>query len=136
MEEITLDAAKANLNEAIAFIDGQLDKTGCPAKSRMHIELAAEEIFVNIAEYAYAPGSGTVTIVLDTANNGTEVVITFSDSGIPYDPLAKKDPDLTLSSNDREVGGLGIFLIRKYMDDIRYEYKDGRNHLTITKKIA
>ena len=136
MEQMTLDATKTNLTEALAFIDGQLEKIGCSMKNQMQIDLAAEEIFVNIANYAYAPNSGPVTIELDTANGGSEVVITFSDSGTPFNPIAKEDPDTAASSEDREVGGLGILLIKNYTDAIHYEYKDGRNKLTITKKIA
>jgi len=136
MEQITLDATKANLTEALAFIDGQLEKIGCSMKNQMHIDLASEELFVNVANYAYAPATGPVTIKMEVAEDGSSVAITFTDSGIPYDPLAKEDPDITLSSEEREVGGLGIFLIKKYMDDIRYEFKDGQNNLTIIKKLS
>ncbi len=135
MKEITMKAIKSNLDSALAFIDEYLDEFGCPTKTRMQIDLAAEEIFVNIANYAYIPRSGTVTIRISLSEDHSQVNITFSDSGMPYDPLAKEDPDVTLPSEERQIGGLGIFLIKKYMDDVRYRFADGKNHLTIVKNL-
>ena len=134
MEELKLEATKANLDKVLSFIDGHLENNACSMKSQMQIDLAAEEIFVNIAQYSYAPGTGSATICLSVADGSAE--ITFIDSGIPYDPLAKEDPDITLSSEERQIGGLGIFLIKQYMDDVRYEYSDGQNKLTIVKKLS
>ena len=134
MEELKLEATKANLDKVLSFIDGHLENNACSMKSQMQIDLAAEEIFVNIAQYSYAPGTGSATIRLSVAEGSAE--ITFIDSGIPYDPLAKEDPDITLSSEERQIGGLGIFLIKQYMDDVRYEYSDGQNKLTIVKKLS
>ena len=91
----------------------------------MQIDLAVEEIFVNIANYAYRP----------VRENPLEVTLTFLDSGAPYDPLAKEDPDITLDVKDRQIGGLGIFLVKQTMDDVKYEYKNGRNILTLTKNL-
>jgi anti-sigma regulatory factor (Ser/Thr protein kinase) len=134
MEELKLEATKANLDKVLSFIDGHLENNACSMKSQMQIDLAAEEIFVNIAQYSYAPATGSATIRLSVADGSAE--ITFIDSGIPYDPLAKEDPDITLSSEERQIGGLGIFLIKQYMDDVRYEYSDGQNKLTIVKKLS
>ena len=134
MEELKLEATKENLDKVLAFIDSNLENNDCSMKSQMQIDLAAEEIFVNIAQYSYAPATGSATIQFSVTDGSAE--ITFIDSGIPYDPLAKEDPDITLSSEERQIGGLGIFLIKQYMDDVRYEYKDGKNNLTIVKKLA
>lgn len=136
MNELKIKAVKENLAQVTDFIDCLLDEAGCPLKIRMKIDLAVEEIFVNIALYAYAPGSGDVTVKVDFNDDRSQVLITFTDSGIPYDPLAKDDPDVTLSSQERQVGGLGIFLIKTYMDDIRYEYAAGTNNLTVVKNLV
>lgn len=95
-----------------------------------------EEVYVNIAHYAYAPGTGEVTVRLAFAEAPKKAVITFIDSGVPFDPLAKADPDVTLSAEERDIGGLGIYMTKKTMDEVHYEYKDGHNILTLTKEIA
>ena len=92
------------------------------------IDLAVEEIFVNIAHY-----SGSQEAVINCSFENDKVEITFSDSGVPFNPLAKADPDLTLNAEEREIGGLGIFLTKKFMDSVSYEYKDGMNCLRIIK---
>ena len=102
-------------------------------KTRSQIDLAVEEIYINIASYAYPDSEGNAEIIL-SENNG-EFVMTFIDEGVPYDPLAKEDPDVTLSAEERDIGGLGIFMTKKSMDNIRYEYKDGQNILTIEKNL-
>ena len=99
----------------------------------MQIEVAVEELFVNIAHYAYAPDTGSATIRTEITAGTAE--ITFIDSGVQYDPLAKPDPDVSLPASERQVGGLGIFMVKKSMDDMRYEYRDGKNILTIVKKL-
>ena len=98
----------------------------------MHI--AIDELFGNIAYYAYNPEIGIVTVRVEVTDNPLAVVIKFIDNGIPYDPLAKADPDTTLSVEERDVGGLGIYMVKKTMDDISYEYRDGQNILRIKKK--
>lgn len=129
---LVMEAERENLPQALAFIDKHLEEVGCPMKEQMQIDVAAEEIFVNIASYAYAPGRGKVMIHMDT--NEGEAAITFVDSGMQYDPLAKEDPDVTLSAEDRQIGGLGIFMVKNSMDDVRYEYKDNKNKLTLVKR--
>ena len=94
-----------------------------------------EEIFINIASYAYAPDKGRATVRVEVSGEPVSVTITFIDHGIPYDPLSRQDPDVTKSAEDREIGGLGIFLTRKIMDDLSYEYRDGKNILTLKKKL-
>ena len=90
---------------------------------------------MNIAHYAYAPGTGSATIHFEARTDPKRAVITFTDSGIPYDPLSRPDPDVTLSAEERQIGGLGIFMVKKSMDDIWYEYRDGHNVLTIVKNL-
>ena len=99
----------------------------------MQIELSLEEMFVNIAHYAYPDGDGWAEVHVRVTDKGAE--ITLVDGGIPYNPLDKEDPDVTLSVEEREVGGLGIFLVKKTMDDMTYVRRDGRNELTIRKRI-
>lgn len=135
MKEITIEARTENLDDVIAFVGGELENLNCGMKQQMQIELSVEEIFVNIAHYAYTPEIGTVTIHVDTDDSNT-VILTFIDSGVPYNPLAKTDPDITLSAEERQIGGLGIFMVKKNMDDVIYEYKDGQNILTLKKKLG
>ncbi len=135
IKEITMDAIMGNLDDALTFIEDYLGRFGCSEKSRMQIDLAAEEIFVNIAQYSYAPGMGDVTIRIGLSEDHSQVSITFIDSGIPYNPLTREDPDVTLSGEERQIGGLGIFLIKKYTDDIRYKFSEGCNNLTIVKNL-
>lgn len=133
--ELEIEATSENLQKVIDFVDSLLDSVDCPMKSKMQLDLAVEEIFVNIANYAYAPGRGNATVRVEVSGDPITVSIVFIDSGIPYDPLKKDDPDITLSAEDRQIGGLGIFMTKKVMDDISYEYKDGRNILTLKKTI-
>ena len=133
--EIEIEAEVANLHKVIRFIEKNLDETDCPMKAKMQISLAVEEIFVNIANYAYAPGKGKATVRVEVSEDPVVVTITFIDNGIPYDPLAKKDPDVTLPANQRRIGGLGIFLAKKTMDDIVYSYENGQNILKLKKNL-
>ena len=134
-KELTLDATVENLDTVISFVDEELEKMECSMKTQMQIDVAVEEIFVNIAHYAYTPDTGKATIRLETSEDPKSIAITFIDSGVPYDPLAKPDPDVTLSAEERQIGGLGIYMVKKSMDDMKYEYKDGHNVLTIRKNI-
>ena len=102
-------------------------------KVMMQIEIAVEEIYVNIVHYAYNPEIGKATIRCEVTDNPMQVIIQFMDSGVPFDPLAKEDADITLSAEEREIGGLGIFMVKKSMDEVSYEYKEGKNVLTIRK---
>lgn len=136
MDELNIEAAVENLNEVLGFVDQSLEKLNCPMKIQMQIDIAVEELFVNIAKYAYAPGKGNATVRVEVENDPLAVVITFIDKGVPYDPLAKKDPDITLSAEERQIGGLGIFMVKKSMDDIEYDYHDGQNILKIKKSIV
>ena len=133
--ELELEATTENLERVIEFVESRLAAVDCPMKSKMQLDLAVEEIFVNIANYAYAPGKGRATVRTEVSGDPVTVIITFIDRGIPYDPLKKEDPDITLSADKRGIGGLGIFMTKKVMDDITYEYKNGQNILTLKKTI-
>ena len=133
--EIEVEADIQNLPEVQAFVETHLEDVECPPKAQMQIGLAVEEIFVNIANYAYTPGRGNAIVRVEVTEEPVAVTITFLDHGIPYDPLAKTDPDVSLSAQERDIGGLGIFLAKKTMDDISYEYKNGQNILTLKKQL-
>ena len=135
MKELTVEATVENIPAVTDFVEAQLDELDCPMKTRMQIDIAIDELFSNIAHYAYNPGTGLATVQVDVAEDPPTVVITFVDMGVPYDPLAKEDPDVGLAAEDRAIGGLGIYMVKKSMDAIDYEYKDGRNILRIRKKI-
>ena len=133
MKELVIEAKKTNLDAVLSFIDEQLGEAECSKKTRMTIDVAVEELFVNISSYAYDPKIGTAVVQVSVHNEPLSVEITFIDNGKPYDPLAKPDPDVTLDAEHRQIGGLGIFMVKKSMDNVQYEYKDGRNILTIKK---
>ena len=134
MSELNIAATVENLDDVMAFVSSFLEELDCPGKVQMTIEIAVEEIFVNVAHYAYTPETGMVRIECRKLNNDTEIEISFEDEGIPFDPLAKADPDTTLSAEDRPIGGLGIYMVKKSMDDVHYEHKDGKNVFTMRKK--
>lgn len=133
--EIIVDAEKDKLPEVISFIDQHLEKAGCNIGTQIKIETAAEEIFVNVASYAYGTSKGDVQVRMEITNEPKQMLLTFIDGGAPFDPLKKEDPDITLSAEERQIGGLGIFMVRKIMDEVSYEYKDGKNILKLRKFI-
>ena len=135
MKELTLEAKVANLQQVLVLVDEKLTAMRCPMKILMQIDVAVEEIFVNVASYAYTPNTGSVTIRMDLQEKPRAVVITFIDSGIPYNPLAKEDPDVSLSAEERSIGGLGIFMVKKTLDKMEYEYTDQKNVLKMYKNI-
>lgn len=134
VKSITLDAITENLATVTDFINDELGRHDCSPKTLMQLDIAIDEIFGNIASYAYAPGTGKVTVQIRVDDKARAVRITFIDGGVPYNPLAKEDPNVKLSAEERKIGGLGIFLVKKSMDDMLYEYKDGKNRLTLVKK--
>ena len=135
MDRLTVKADIKELDQVLAFADGILESLDCSHKIQIQIDIALEELFVNIAHYAYPDSEGEVEIEVETDKDKRKIIITLIDSGIPYDPLKNEDPDITLAADDRPIGGLGIFMVKKSMDDMVYEYKDGKNRLTITKII-
>ena len=133
MKEITVGADVSNLPEVTDFVKEILEGCDCPVKAQMQIDVALDEIFSNIAFYAYED-KGDATVRVEVKDGGS-VEITFIDSGKPYDPLLKPDPDVTLSVAEREIGGLGIYMVKKTMDEVGYEYKDGKNVFRMKKYI-
>ncbi len=135
MEELTIEATIDNIPAVTEFVDRKLEELDCPMKIQAQIDVAIDELFSNIAKYAYNPDTGPATVRVEVENDPMAVIITFIDHGMPYDPLSNKDPDVNIGLEDRMIGGLGIFLVKKTMDDISYEYKDGQNILKIRKNI-
>ncbi len=133
--ELTVDAAVENIPAVTAFVEEALDAVDCSMKARMQLNVAIDEILSNVAQYAYAPGSGPVTVRFAFDAPTRTVKLTFLDKGLPYNPLEKEDPDVSLSAEDRPIGGLGIYLVKKTMDQAVYAYKHGQNILTIQKKV-
>lgn len=135
MKELTLPATIENIEKVTAFVNEQLEEIECPMKAQMQIDIAIDELFGNIAHYAYNPETGPATVRVEVTEEPISVVITFIDHGVPYDPLKKDDPDITLSAEERAIGGLGVFMVKKTMDEIFYEYRDGKNILRIKKNM-
>ena len=135
MKELTVKADRNNLLKVQVFIDEQLKAADCPMATQITIDVAVEELFVNVADYAYDGKTGNVTVRVVLHKNPLAAEITFIDSGKQYDPLANPDPDITLSAKDRKKGGLGVFVVKNTMDDMKYAYKDGKNVLTLTKNL-
>ena len=133
MHELVVDAQTEKLDEVLDFIDQHLDEWDCPMKTQTQINIAVEEIFVNIAHYAYEAHDGKARVTI--ARKGSNAEITFTDSGVPYNPLEKEDPDVTLSAEERQIGGLGIYIVKKSMDSVSYEHRDNNNVLTISNRI-
>ena len=135
MKELTIDATVENIVTVTSFVEEELEALACPMKAQMQIAVAIDELFGNIAHYAYNPDVGPATVRVEVMKSPLAVVITFIDTGVQYDPLARQEPDTTLSAEEREIGGLGIYMVKKSMDEITYSYKDGQNILQIRKNI-
>lgn len=133
--EITVPAEIGKLKDVNDFIVEKLNELDCSPRAQIQLEIAIEEIFVNIANYAYNPIIGKATVRMDVDEEANTVSLQFEDEGTPYNPLAREDPDITLGVEERGVGGLGIYMTKKSMDDVGYSYKNGKNILVITKKI-
>lgn len=131
--DLKTEARAENLPQVLGLLESVLDQTSCSLKVRMQLEVAVEEIFINIASYAYEPDTGSAEISIRIEEDPPAVLIRFADSGMPYDPLAKEDPDVTLPASERRIGGLGIFIVKKSMDEMTYRYENGQNILTLRK---
>ena len=127
-------ARKDVLPEVLAFAEAELEQLESRPKAVMQVTISIEELFVNVASYAYNGAEGDVCVEI-AALDDTRVLIRMTDSGTRFDPLAKDDPDITLSAEERRIGGLGIFMVKKYMDSMEYEYKDSKNVLTMIKTV-
>ena len=133
MIELSVIAKTKNLDQVLDFVNEELEKQGCSMRAQLELDIAVEELFVNIAHYAYRPKEGPVTIQIDF--DGDMISVIFIDGGIPYNPWDRKDPDVTLSAEERQVGGLGVYMVKKSMDHVDYQYEEGKNILTIQKQI-
>jgi len=135
MKSLTVPAETDRLEEVTGFVIRELEGYDCPAKAQFELELAIEEIFVNIASYAYKPENGDAEIRCEVLRDPLRIMIQFLDGGRPYDPLAREDADTSRDALMAREGGLGILLIKKTMDDVQYAYENGKNILTILKKL-
>ena len=133
MKELTVEAIVEQIETVTEFVNAELEKLDCPMKARIQLDIAIDEIVSNISYYAYGEKTGSVTVRIEALQEENGVQLMFLDSGVPYDPLTRQDPDISAEIEERKEGGLGIFLVRKTMDDMKYEYKDGQNCLTIRK---
>ncbi len=135
IKELTLAATVENIETVTDFVNEELEAFDCPMKAQMQIDIAIDELFGNIANYAYHPEIGEATVRIEVFEEPLSVVITFIDKGVPFNPLAEEDPNTTLSAEERPTGGLGVFMVKKSMDEILYEYEDGKNILKIRKNL-
>lgn len=135
MKELTIAATVENIETVTEFVNEQLEALDCPMKAQMQIDIAIDELFSNIAHYAYSPETGEAMVRFEVVQAPRSVVLTFIDKGVPYNPLSNTDPDTGLSAEERDAGGLGIYIVKKSMDEIAYAYEDGKNILSIRKRI-
>ena len=135
MKELNLIACDETLYTVLDEIKAHLKAMDCPEETMTSILIAAEEIYVNIAHYAYGGKPGVAKVNIDVMPDNKLCRLVFRDKGIPYNPLEKEDPDISLSAEERQIGGLGVYFVKEMMDKVEYEYKDGCNVLTIEKKL-
>lgn len=135
MMKLRLKAEVENVDLLTEFVNEQLEGMDCPLKAMMQIDIALDELFGNVCNYAYGEQIGDVVVEVEELEEQNMVRISLIDAGVPFDPLAKDDPDISLSLHERTVGGLGIFMVKRTMDELRYEYREGNNIVTITKSI-
>ena len=136
MKSLVVPADVGHLEDVTAFVDGELERFECPMRIQLQIELAIEEIFINIASYAYQPQEGEAEVRCEVLQDPLRVVIQFLDGGKPFDPLAREDADTSPEALEARVGGLGILLVKRTMDDVQYSYQNGKNVLTILKELG
>lgn len=136
-KEVEVPASMEYLGDVMGMISGLLEDIGCGEDTKRYIEVSAEELFTNIASYAYQPGEGMVRVEcsLVPAKDGADVILSFCDSGRPYNPFVREDPDFNLPIEERPVGGLGVYMVKEFMDKAEYCHKDGCNVTTITKYV-
>lgn len=133
MVQKTFPAEDSALNDWLAFAEEALERADCPMKAVMAVTVALEEVFVNVAHYAYPGSTGSVTLAMDFDAERRAMTFQVSDRGIPFNPLSTPDPDITLPAEQRQIGGLGIYMVKKSMDRVDYRYENGQNILTMQK---
>ena len=131
----TFPAKVEALTDVLGFVEETLEQHDCPMGIQMAVCVAIEEVFVNVAHYAYGDEEGEADLRIGFDEDTRTFTFCIADKGIPFDPLQKPDPDITLSAEDRQIGGLGIFITKKTMDAVAYAYENGENILTMVKKI-
>jgi len=136
LKEKKFRALISNIPVVTDYVNEELERVGVSMKTEMQIDVAVDEIFTNIASYSYSPETGDAVVRVQILEDPLRLEVTFIDQGIPFNPLLRKDPDTTLSLEQRQIGGLGIFLVKKSMDEVLYEYKDSSNILTIRKNLS
>ena len=136
MTEKTFPADTSVLDDVIAFAEEELEQTDCPLQAVMPLTLALEEMCVNMAHYAYPNSSGSVQLAIGYDPKTHTIAFRLTDSGIPFNPLTHRDPDLTLPAEQRPIGGLGIYMMKKTMDRVSYRYENGKNVLTMQKQLS
>lgn len=132
--ELTMDAVIENVTPLTEAVDGMLESMDCPMKVQAQIDIAIDEVFSNIANYAYAPDVGRAVIRIETCREPASITLIFRDWGMRYNPLEKKDPDVTLGLEERQIGGLGIFMVKKSMNRMFYRRRGRQNVLTLIKE--
>jgi anti-sigma regulatory factor (Ser/Thr protein kinase) len=135
MTNQTFPAKTEALPDVLNYVEQTLEQYECPMKTQMAICVAIEEVFVNVAHYAYGDGEGNMSLGIGFDEESRTITFRMTDKGVPFDPLQKPDPDITLSAEERDIGGLGIFITKKTMDSVVYAYENGENILTMTKKL-
>lgn len=132
-KEITVDSKIENVEALTAFVEKALEPYDPSIKAQTQINVAVDELFSNVVHYS---GSEKMTLILEVNQDVLTATLTFIDDGVAYDPLAKMDPDVTLSAEERQIGGLGIFLVKKTMDNLEYKRDGNRNILKVVKKLS
>jgi anti-sigma regulatory factor (Ser/Thr protein kinase) len=133
--ELQIDAVGDNAALAIDFVTSCMESLSHQERSEVEMSIAVDEIFSNVAYYAYGENVGVVTIAVDINEDERAVSVAFIDEGLAYDPLGATDPDILLSDDERTVGGYGIFLVKKIMDEVTYRRAGNKNILTVTKHV-
>ena len=133
--KLRVKAELENIDIVTDYVNEQLEGMDCSMRSITQIDIALDELFSNICRYAYGDEVGHVTIYVEENEDAGTVSITLEDEGIPFDPLSHDDPDVTLGIEERQIGGLGIFMVKRTMDQVYYEYSEGKNRLTVEKSL-
>ena len=135
MKKLVVKAVIESIPTVTDFVDKILEEHSCDMKAKIQIDIAIDEILGNISQYAYETDNGDVSVSVQVEEAPKRAIITFADSGVPYNPITTEEPDTSLSAEERQIGGLGIFMVKKTMDDMAYEYTNNWNILRITKNI-
>ncbi len=135
MAKKRFEALGKNLEPVISFLEENLESLGCPFKEEQQMCIAVEELFINIVNYAYPESAGPADVEIQELPDRV-IQIILRDGGVPFNPLELKDPDVTLKAEERQIGGLGIYMVKKSMDEVTYHYENGQNILILQKKIG